>query len=810
MEHDSGVPSQEFDRYDALERENSLLQSKLDDVIVENVQQRTLVTQLKENNANLDASIQNLTRKLEKCSQRLKDVEEANHMLGREALRRSQTFGGDKTELLIGNLNELKLQNEQLQDKVKHLSEVEKLVEDLQEQIKNEKESSLLFTRDNEKLKMKISKMTDTIRNLEESKADTEKSLRILIENNRELDDDVKRLEQKLEIYSELFGKDASRTGSYRHSYNSEAEREEERMLENALAPLMEEINEKATQIKKLEQQVLEKDQVINSLMAEVESLETNLSSMVTEKIERMRPLSTASAADSYTTEYPTSRPDSIVSEDLRRDRKSSFSDFTAPDSRSEFTTPESSESKPSSGSSTQYIEQANDDDVFHKKGLKQISQFVITDEESVDELNEKAQANLDSDEEYTVTKQQFYYMLDEQGKLLKKKDDDYYRHSGSDGEATPPLAHTDKSNVPVSSSVPDDNKQSKSTSSSTSSTTKVSSTSITLRKTSSSLPINDTSASIEVASHKTESSDRTPSEIVDIPTRTETTPSSAQTWPCSPKWDALELAEQQLFSQLNDADDDEIVKMAQMYIEKLTMNRNSSTPPVFPDVTDTVVSDVDTVEDTKKLVGDMYDQLAELENLVTGKTDSTITNSVKESSKYDPTKRYSLEKDGSVDITIDLNMDRKPSAIEIVDVSTSSQGDIDGDSIVTVSCSDIRDSTTLPSQTESSFSDSQLTNTGDNLTMQILPRFPFSSQRISDASRRSSGASSYESKSSNVDLTMLDDLLTEVNTRGVQLERKLSDSRVSLKFYLYHCICFCSVPFLIEQDHLRKFMCQS
>ena len=49
--------------------------------------------------------------------------------------------------------------------------------------------------------------MTDKIRTLEENKQETEKQLRQLCESNRELDNDVKRLEQKLEIYGELFTK---------------------------------------------------------------------------------------------------------------------------------------------------------------------------------------------------------------------------------------------------------------------------------------------------------------------------------------------------------------------------------------------------------------------------------------------------------------------------------------------------------------------------------------------------------------------------------------------------------------------------
>ena len=113
MERDSGAPSQDYDRFDVLERENVMLQSKLDEVALENMEQKQLVNQLEENNTHLDATIKNLNEKLETCNLRLKELENANHKLGREAFRRSQCFAGIGRE--DETFNELRSQNRLLQ-----------------------------------------------------------------------------------------------------------------------------------------------------------------------------------------------------------------------------------------------------------------------------------------------------------------------------------------------------------------------------------------------------------------------------------------------------------------------------------------------------------------------------------------------------------------------------------------------------------------------------------------------------------------------------------------------------------------------
>ena len=65
----------------------------------------------------MDATIKNLNEKLSTCTDRLKELENANHKLGRDAYRRSQCFTGStnmKEEDPHG-LNELRSQNKVLQ-----------------------------------------------------------------------------------------------------------------------------------------------------------------------------------------------------------------------------------------------------------------------------------------------------------------------------------------------------------------------------------------------------------------------------------------------------------------------------------------------------------------------------------------------------------------------------------------------------------------------------------------------------------------------------------------------------------------------
>ena len=90
-----------------------MLQTKLDDVIMENNDHREYINQLQDNNARLEATIAELTEKLEQCTRRLKEVEEANHKLGREALRRSESKSNVQPEG-ESNIAELKRHNKVL------------------------------------------------------------------------------------------------------------------------------------------------------------------------------------------------------------------------------------------------------------------------------------------------------------------------------------------------------------------------------------------------------------------------------------------------------------------------------------------------------------------------------------------------------------------------------------------------------------------------------------------------------------------------------------------------------------------------
>ena len=90
-----------------------MLQTKLDDVIMENNDHREYINQLQDNNARLEATIAELTEKLEQCTRRLKEVEEANHKLGREALRRSECKSNVQPEG-ESNIAELKRHNKVL------------------------------------------------------------------------------------------------------------------------------------------------------------------------------------------------------------------------------------------------------------------------------------------------------------------------------------------------------------------------------------------------------------------------------------------------------------------------------------------------------------------------------------------------------------------------------------------------------------------------------------------------------------------------------------------------------------------------
>lgn len=177
-------------------------------------------------------------------------------------------------------------------ERLTHFEDIEELVERLEHRVKTEQSHVQWYFDENEKLKIQTAKMADTIRNLERSKFEFEQSVRELSDTNKDLNNDVKRLEQKLEIYTELFDKDSNFHSSLkRRSYQGDPcqEQADEKLIENALAPLMEEIKEKDAQIRNLQKAVEEKEVIVNSLNKEIDTLETNLAAMVTEKIRNMQ-----------------------------------------------------------------------------------------------------------------------------------------------------------------------------------------------------------------------------------------------------------------------------------------------------------------------------------------------------------------------------------------------------------------------------------------------------------------------------------------------------------------------------------------
>ncbi|XP_065652061.1 girdin isoform X2 [Hydra vulgaris] len=283
IERDSGAPSQDNDRLDALEQENVLLQTRFDEVNLENCKQQEFLRELEKTNLLLESTIRNLNGKLEQCTQRLKGLEEANHILGREALRNCNE--GSSTD---NTLEELKKQNKELQEKIRQFRDVEELVELLEREISKEKATTQWYSDQNETMQCKLDKMADTICQLEERNQRIEKEMQQLNISNHDLQNDVKRLEQKLEIYSDLFGENSTMRSSLKRLSFQSDRLDEELLIGNALSPLTEEIKEKDEKIRELQALVLEKESSVNALIAEVELLEANLAAMVSEKIKRV------------------------------------------------------------------------------------------------------------------------------------------------------------------------------------------------------------------------------------------------------------------------------------------------------------------------------------------------------------------------------------------------------------------------------------------------------------------------------------------------------------------------------------------
>ena len=164
-------------------------------------------------------------------------------------------------------------------------------------------------------MKYKVDKLSDTICQLEEKNQRMEKEMHRLNISNQDLQNDVrnaflfdhfhrlykehfyakyctlfkvKKLEQKLEIYSDLFGENSTMRSSLKRLSFQTDRLDEELLIENALSPLTEEIKEKDEKIRQLQASVHEKESSVNALIAEVELLEANLAAMVSEKIKRV------------------------------------------------------------------------------------------------------------------------------------------------------------------------------------------------------------------------------------------------------------------------------------------------------------------------------------------------------------------------------------------------------------------------------------------------------------------------------------------------------------------------------------------
>lgn len=175
------------------------------------------------------------------------------------------------------------------QDKVQKYNDLESDVKNLNGKLTKQKDNLLWYSEENENLKLKIIKLTQNVQSLEGSKKEFEKSIQKLQVTNHDLDKEVLRLEEKLVIFRDLFGKDSKLSSSLRRrSYQSDEERDEERMFKNALAPLIKEIKEKDNQIKTLKEAMEEKNSQIESLTSEIDRLDQNIAAQITEKIRNL------------------------------------------------------------------------------------------------------------------------------------------------------------------------------------------------------------------------------------------------------------------------------------------------------------------------------------------------------------------------------------------------------------------------------------------------------------------------------------------------------------------------------------------
>ena len=288
------------------------------------------------------------------------------------------------------------------QEKVKSLENIEELVEQLENDLKKEKVHKQWYVDENERNKSKILKLSDKIQTLEESNRNFQLNIRDLTDTNIELRNDVKRLEQKLEIYGELFGQDSKLYASLkRRSYQPEhREHDEAKIIENALSPLMEEMQEKDTLIKTLNSKLKEKDLAITALNDEIALWETNITAIFGDK--------KTIFSDKNKTPFP-------FASDCH-------------DTSNETVT----ESKELDTSVSKTQHQRISVEINFKPEVSASQEIVIDQFSEKENSAERSRQSTGkpASSELTVTEEEFYKMIHEHTENLKQKDEAYYRNA--------------------------------------------------------------------------------------------------------------------------------------------------------------------------------------------------------------------------------------------------------------------------------------------------------------------------------------------------------------------------------------------
>ena len=294
------------------------------------------------------------------------------------------------------------------QEKVDKFNDLEEEVKQLNGKLKKEKGNVLWYSEENEKLKIKIMKLSQNIQSLESSKKEFEKTIHQLQDTNKELDAEVKRLEEKLKIYGDLFGKDSKLSSSLRRrSYQSDEERDEEIMFKNALAPLMEEIKEKDSQIRSLHEAMEEKNLHIESLTSEIDRLDQNIAAQITEKIRNMH-LSGDSSGENDQSESETYSEKLICVN--KRDRNSNEYDADESPTNS---IPRKNSTVGQPGRISPELNINNENTYLDK---------------NKENNNNNSTGDTSPDQELTVTTDVFYGMLRDHQENMEQNDLNYYR----------------------------------------------------------------------------------------------------------------------------------------------------------------------------------------------------------------------------------------------------------------------------------------------------------------------------------------------------------------------------------------------